>query len=127
MDLQDAVEMTLLTISPLFVSSLFYAPLFTFWSPPFPPRLTLSLHQAIPSHGFHQFKSNSLDVLQRRNEEQQVCPSVCLRPSVCLLVHVSCPLLTSSSPSTKCMTNVSLIPSRVSESRSLSRRMVCPR
>lgn len=32
--------------------------------------------QAIPSHGFHQFKSNSLDVLQRRIEELQVCPSV---------------------------------------------------
>ncbi|XP_034731621.1 basement membrane-specific heparan sulfate proteoglycan core protein isoform X13 [Etheostoma cragini] len=27
--------------------------------------------QAIPSHGFHQFKSNSLDVLQRRIEELQ--------------------------------------------------------
>ncbi|KAJ3585960.1 hypothetical protein NHX12_012366, partial [Muraenolepis orangiensis] len=27
--------------------------------------------QAIPSHGFHQFKSNSLDVLQRRIEEMQ--------------------------------------------------------
>ncbi|XP_077945716.1 basement membrane-specific heparan sulfate proteoglycan core protein isoform X7 [Gasterosteus aculeatus] len=27
--------------------------------------------KAIPSHGFHQFKSNSLDVLQRRIEEQQ--------------------------------------------------------
>ncbi len=47
--------------------------------------------QAIPSHGFHQFKSNSLDVLQRRIEELQVCPSVwclshashptCLAPS----------------------------------------------
>lgn len=32
-DLHDTVEMTLLTISPLFVS-LFYFPLFTFWSPP---------------------------------------------------------------------------------------------
>ncbi|XP_073669053.1 basement membrane-specific heparan sulfate proteoglycan core protein isoform X19 [Paramisgurnus dabryanus] len=28
--------------------------------------------QAIPSHGFHQFKSNSLDVLQRRIEELQI-------------------------------------------------------
>ncbi|XP_029690402.1 basement membrane-specific heparan sulfate proteoglycan core protein isoform X5 [Takifugu rubripes] len=28
--------------------------------------------QAVPSHGFHQFKSNSLDVLQRRNEQQQI-------------------------------------------------------
>ncbi|KAM6928878.1 basement membrane-specific heparan sulfate proteoglycan core protein isoform 8-T8 [Lycodopsis pacificus] len=27
--------------------------------------------QALPSHGFHQFKSNSLDVLQRRIEELQ--------------------------------------------------------
>ncbi|XP_053096911.1 basement membrane-specific heparan sulfate proteoglycan core protein isoform X2 [Pangasianodon hypophthalmus] len=27
--------------------------------------------QAIPSHGFHQFKSNSLDVLQRRIDEMQ--------------------------------------------------------
>ncbi|KAM9751596.1 basement membrane-specific heparan sulfate proteoglycan core protein isoform 3-T3 [Menidia menidia] len=27
--------------------------------------------QAIPSHGFHQFKSNSIDVLQRRIEELQ--------------------------------------------------------
>uniref|UniRef100_H3D4F7 Heparan sulfate proteoglycan 2 n=1 Tax=Tetraodon nigroviridis TaxID=99883 RepID=H3D4F7_TETNG len=51
----DAVEMRMLTISPLFVSS-----------------------PAIPSHGFHQFKSNSLDVLHRRIEELQVCPSVCL-------------------------------------------------
>lgn len=52
--------------SLLFVSS----PPF-FWSHP-----VLTFAQAIPSHGFHQFKSNSLDVLQRRIEELQVCPSV---------------------------------------------------
>lgn len=34
MELRDTVEMTLLTISPLFVSSLLYF-LFTFWPPPF--------------------------------------------------------------------------------------------
>lgn len=31
--------------------------------------------QAISPHGFHQIKSNSLDALHRRIEEQQVCPS----------------------------------------------------
>uniref|UniRef100_H3D4F8 Heparan sulfate proteoglycan 2 n=1 Tax=Tetraodon nigroviridis TaxID=99883 RepID=H3D4F8_TETNG len=63
-----------------------------------PPCLTLSVHQAIPSHGFHQFKSNSLDVLHRRIEELQVCPSVCL----CRLLAVRhSPCLHSLS--TKCM------------------------
>lgn len=42
----------------------------------FAPTLFWRFAQAIPSHGFHQFKSNSLDVLHRRIEELQVCPSV---------------------------------------------------
>lgn len=56
-------------------------------SPPFlflvpPPVLTFA--QAVPSHGFQQFKSNSVDVLHRRNEELQVCPSVhCLSVPFC--------------------------------------------
>lgn len=73
-------EMTMLT-SPFCLS-----PPLLFWLCGPAPCLTLSLHQAIPSHGFHQFKSNSLDVLHRRIEELQVCPSVCL---CCLLVQLS--------------------------------------
>lgn len=71
---------------PLFVSSPFFY---------FDPHPVPTFTQAIPSHGFHQFKSNSLDVLQRRIEEQQVCPSVrCLS---CLIHQNQCPLLTLSS------------------------------
>jgi len=70
-------------------------PPFLFWSHP-----VLTFTQAIPSLGFHQFKSNSLDVLQRRIEELQVCPSV--RCPSCLIVLSHCPLLTSSSHFVKC-------------------------
>lgn len=94
MELHHTVEMTLLTMS------LCLSPpsLFPFVYFLFPPCLTLFLHQAIPSHGFHQFKSNSLDVLQRRIEELQVCPSVC--PSVMSPVRYSPGLRPLS---TKCM------------------------
>lgn len=56
--------------------------------------------QAIPSHGFHQFKSNSLDALQRRIDELQVCPSVwCLShtnpSSMAHFAHLACCLLSA--------------------------------
>lgn len=57
-----------------FVYLVFYSFLFLFPHPFYP--YMASLLQAIPSHGFHQFKSNSLEVLQKRIEELQVCLSV---------------------------------------------------
>lgn len=64
----------ILTFTFIFPSLLFVSfPSFVFF---FLSHPVLTFAQAIPSHGFHQFKSNSVDVLQRRIEELQVCPSV---------------------------------------------------
>lgn len=66
----------------------------------FVPSLVLTSVQAIPSHGFHQFKSNSLDALQRRIDEMQVCPSVCCLShtnpsSMSHFAHLACCLLSA--------------------------------
>lgn len=80
----------ILTIYLVFVSSLL------FWSCP-----VLPCAQAIPSHGFHQFKSNSLDVLQRHIEDLQVCPSVCCLSVLSHSSHSSNLVFTSCPP--RCM------------------------
>lgn len=66
----------------------------------FVPSRVLTSVQAIPSHGFHQFKSNNLDALQRRIDEMQVCPSVCLvsrinPSSTSHFAHLACRLLSA--------------------------------